>query len=307
MAQTLLQLVDQAAAEMGVQAPATVISNTTLYVIQMLNLINGLGNDILRDYEWQGTDKLHTFSTVFYEYTGTTANGSTTISALSSTTGITTNPTYFTVSGIGINQNMTLVSVNAGAGTCVISEAATASGTVTITFSQTIYAMPSDFDRQVDRTHWDKSMKWELLGPTTAQQWEWLLSGYIATGPRIRYRILADKFQIWPPPAATDVLRFEYISTFWVATSAGTAPSKASFTIDTDTCIFNDSLMRAGLKMKWAQAKDMPQAQGYQREYMRLLDIAKAADGGAQTLSMAPRQGSILITWDNIPDSGYGT
>lgn len=307
MAQTLLQLVDQAAAEMGVQAPATVISNTTLYVIQMLNLINGLGNDILRDYEWQGTDKLHTFSTVFYEYTGTTANGSTTISALSSTTGITTNPTYFTVSGIGINQNTTLVSVNAGAGTCVISEAATASGTVTITFSQTIYAMPSDFDRQVDRTHWDKSMKWELLGPTTAQQWEWLLSGYIATGPRIRYRILADKFQIWPPPAATDVLRFEYISTFWVATSAGTAPSKASFTIDTDTCIFNDSLMRAGLKMKWAQAKDMPQAQGYQREYMRLLDIAKAADGGAQTLSMAPRQGSILITWDNIPDSGYGT
>jgi hypothetical protein len=25
-----------------------------------------------------------------------------------------------------------------------------------------------------------------MLGPEDAQQWEWLLSGYISTGPRIR-------------------------------------------------------------------------------------------------------------------------
>lgn len=305
MSQTLLQLVDQAASEMGVQAPATVISNTTLYVIQMLNLINGVGQDIVRDHQWQGIDKMHTFQTVYYSYTGTTTLGSTTISGLSSTTGLDTTPTYFTVTGDGILQNTTLVSVNTGASTCVISKAATASGTATLTFSQTIYALPSDYDRQIDRTHWDQSMRWELLGPQTPQQWEWLLSGYIATGPRIRYRLLADKFQIWPPPAANDYLRFEYISNAWVTASGGTAPSKTAFAVDTDTCIFGDRLMIEGLKYKWAVAKQWADAGAHRMEYMRLLDIAKAADAGSQTLSMSPQRASVLITWDNIPDSGY--
>ncbi len=304
---TLLQLVDQATGELGVQQPSTVISNTALYVIQMLNLVNGLGQNLSREYDWQGFDKEYRFTTVYYQYTGTTTSGSTTISSLSSTTGLTTNPTYFTVTGTGINQDTTLVSVNSGAATCVISQAATASGTITVTFAQTMYAMPSDYDRLIDRTDWSKTQHWEMLGPETAQQWQWLKSGFISTGPRLRYRILGGTFQIYPPQSSNLYLGFEYMSNQWVATAAGSALSKSSYTVDTDVAVFPDSLLVTGLKWRWLAAKTDPRTQQAYAEYQAQLSIAKANDGGSKTLSMAPSMSQLLLSQTNIPDSGFGT
>lgn len=304
MALTLLQIVDQAAAEMGIQAPATVISNTTLYVIQMLNLANGLGINLSSEHQWQQQDIEYRFTTVYYQYTADLSTSSTTISNMSSTTGLTTTPTYFTVTGDGIPQDTTLVSVNGGASTAVLSQTPTTAGTAaTLTFAQTQYAFPSGFGRLIDRTDWSKTQRWEMLGPETAQQWQWLKSSYIATGPRIRYRQLGNTFQIWPPQADNLYLGFEYMTNFWVIASGGTTPSKASFTVDTDTCVYPDNLMVAGLKWRWAVAKQSPTSQLYYQEYTRLLDQAKTADAGSPTLAMAPQPASVLLTWNNIPDS----
>ena len=52
----------------------------------------------------------------------------------------------------------------------------------TVNFQKVKYDLPNDYDSIVPRTMWDKSKRWELLGPEDAQQWEWLLSGYISTG-----------------------------------------------------------------------------------------------------------------------------
>lgn len=305
MALTLLQVVDQAAGEMGVQQPSTVISNTTLYVIQMLNLTNGLIQNLGREHDWQRMLTYYQFTTVYYQYTATLSTSSTTITAMSSTTGLTSTPTYFTVLGTGIPQNTTLVSVNGGASTAVLSNTPTTAGTVTLTFAQTQYALPADYDRLIDRTDWSNAQRWELLGPETPQQWAWLTSSYIATGPRIRWRLLANTFQIWPPQAANLPLSFQYLSNFAVATSASAAPSKALYTVDTDVSIFPDSLMVTGLKWRWAKEKENPSVQMYEQDFMRELNIAKTADAGSPTLAMAPQPASVLLTWNNIPDSQY--
>lgn len=305
MALTLLQLVDQAAGEMGVQQPATVISNTTLYVIQLLNLSNGLLQNLSREHNWQRQLTYYQFTTVYYQYTGTISSSSTTVTGLSSTTGLTSTPTYFTVLGTGIPQNTTLVSVNSGASSCVLSNTPTSNGSVTLTFAQTQYALPADYDRLVDRTDWSNAQRWELLGPETPQQWAWLTSSYIATGPRIRWRLLANTFQIWPPQAANLVLSFQYISNYAVSTSASAAPSKALYTIDTDVAIFPDSLLVTGLKWRWAKEKENPSEQLYRADYMRELDIAKTADAGSPMLAMAPQPASVLLTWNNIPDANF--
>lgn len=306
MAQTLLQLVNQAQSELGITASATVISNTTQSVIQQLNIINGLGQDLAREWEWNGINKEYRFTTVYYQYTATTTSGNTTITALSSTTGLTSTPTYFTVTGSGINQDTTLVSVDSGASTAVLSQAPTASGTVTLTFSQTKYAFPSDFDRLVDRTEWDKSDHWELLGPASGQQWQFLKSGYIATGPRARFRPLGSLFQVWPSISSNLYFGFEYISNQWVGVSTPLTLSKSAFTIDTDVCVFNDRLMIEGLKYRFSMSVGLPW-EGHKANYDRLLSIAKSADAGNQILSMAQWRGQRLISMDNIPDSGYGS
>lgn len=305
---TLLGLVGQATGEMGLPVPATVINNTNQDVTQWLYLINSVGYELVREHQWQRITKEYRFTTVFYSYTGTTTSGSTALTALSSTTGLTTTPTYFMVTGTGIEQDTYLVSVNAGASSAVLSRAASASGTaVTLTFSQVFYTFPSDYDRLVDRTQWDKTQHWEMIGPESGQQWQWLKSGFIATGPRVRFRSLGGFFQIWPPLGDDDYMGFEYVSNQWVLAAADTiTPTKASFTVDTDTCVFPDRLMVLGMKKKYFEIKGMDTTAFY-RDYMSELSKAKAMEDASKTLSMAPRPSTALIGWDNIPDANYGS
>jgi hypothetical protein len=164
----------------------------------------------------------------------------------------------------------------------------------------------------VDRTEWDKSRHWENLGPETGQQWQWLKSGFIATGPRVRFRPLGGYFQIWPPLSSNDYMGFEYVSNQWVLAAADTiTPSKSSFTVDTDTCVFPDRLMVTGLKLKFLNAKNMevgsikqPGTPMY--DFTMEMNLAKSYDAGSKTLSMAPQISGELITAANVPDSGYG-
>lgn len=301
----MLQLVQQATGELGLNVPSAVVGNTSTDVIQILRLANACGYELQRKHEWEALSTEYRFSTVYYTYTATTTSGSTTISSMSSTTGLTTNPTYFTVTGTGIAQDTYLASVNSGASTAVLSLAATASGTASsLTFTQTKYAFPTDFDRLIDRTNWDKTQHWEMLGPETAQQWQSLKSGFISTGPRVRFRPLGNLFQIWPAIGAEHTLGFEYVSNYWAATTAGVA--KGSFTVDTDTCIFPDRLMVLFLKLKYWQIKGFDTTALLQ-EFNAELNLAKAHDSGSPTLSMNPRINSVLIGWNNIPDSGYGS
>jgi len=300
---TALQLVQQTMGELGLAVPTAVFSSTNTDLIQIRGLLNACGYELQRKHEWQGLSAVYRFTTTFYTYTGDVTNGSTTVSSMSSTTGLTTNPTYFQVVGVGVQQDTFLTA--AGGGTVTLSLAATGTQTASsLTFTQTMYPFPSDFDRLIDRTDWDKSQHWEMLGPETAQQWEWLKSGFISTGPRVRFRVLGNLFQIWPAIGANHVLGFEYVSKAWAASSLAVAQN--SFTADTDTCIFNDRLMVLFLKMKYFEIKGFDTT-ALMRDFTSELDLAKAHDAGSPTLSMNPRINSILIGWENIPDSGYGS
>lgn len=307
---TLLALMQNTLQGMGVATyglPATIVGNTNQDVVQTLALVNSAGDDLAHEKDWQAQNVQYLFTAVYYSYTGNVTSGSTTISGMSSTTGLTTNPTYFMVTGTGIPQDCFLTA--AGGGTVTLNQAATADGTaVTLTFSQVLFAPPTGFDRQIDRTHWDKSKHWEMLGPETPQQREWLRSGYISTGPRIRYWYMGGYFQIWPPLGSTESLAFEYASKYWVlATSPTTlAPTKQAFTVDTDTCIFPDSLMRSMIRLKYLEAKGLDTTAAL-RDFTMQKDLAKANDAGSPTLSMSPRVSEILIGWENIPDSTFGT
>jgi hypothetical protein len=59
-------------------------------------------------------------------------------------------------------------------------------------------------------------------------------------------------------------------------------------------------------KLKYFQAKGFDTTAIY-RDYLTEFDTSVAQDTSAANLSFAPRLGSVLIGWDNIPDSGYGS
>lgn len=296
---TMLSLIQQASAEMGLAVPTYVAGNLSLDTIQQLALLNGLGNELQREYDWQALCTEYQFTTQYTATTGDTVLGSAVITNIPSTAGLDT--TYMLV-GQGINTNVNVLSVDSGT-QVTVSQNSTATATgASLTFCKTKYANASDYDRQIDRTQWDKTRHWEMLGPESPQQWQWLKSGYIASGPRIRYRRMGGYFQIWPPISGNELLGMEYVSKNWVLSAAGAG--KTAFTVDTDTCIFPDRLMVVGLKQKYFRIKGFGDV--FLDEYNEQLGIAKASDGGAATLSFAPQASQVLISVANIPDSGYG-
>ena len=299
---TLLQLVTDAAGEMGVPIPATVIGNQTQNVVQLLALVNGLGNKLASEHQWQQNTVEYRFTTQFLDTTGTWTTSAATVTAIPTTAALSAGTWMAT--GTGIPQDTYILSVDSATQITLTNTPTIAGTAADILFAQTKYTMPSDFDRLIDRTDWDKSQHWELLGPETAQQWQWLKSGFIATGPRVRFRPLGGYFQTWPPISSNDQMGFEYISKYWIYATGAAAVTKARYTVDTDTCIFPDRLMVAGLKKAYYAAKGF--APQWDDEYDMALTLAKSHDAGSQTLSFAPRAADQLISTMNLPDSGFG-
>jgi hypothetical protein len=307
MSSTMLQLVQQTTSELNLAIPTYVAGNTNQDVQQVLALMNRQGYDLVKEYDWQALELEYRFYTDAQTFVGSTvSNASYNIIVTGDATALNSN---YTITGTGINQDTYVSSVtyNSGTGLSTIVMSQLASGTytsVTFTFSQTKYPLPNDFETITDNTHWNKTKHWQMLGPEDAQQWQWLKSGYISTGPRIRWRILGNKFQIWPPYNTDEYLGFEYRSKGWARSV--TDQVKNSFTVDTDTTIFDDTVLVLGTKLKYFQIKGFDTT-ALQADYFRYLNVAKANDKGSATLSFAPYPSKVLIGYANIPDSGYGT
>jgi hypothetical protein len=296
----MLELVQQTTNELGVATPSSVAGNTNQDVIQILALMNANGYEFLRRHAWRELTKQNAFYTQYITTTGTWTTAARTIT-MASTAGL---DTTYQVQGTGINQNTYIVSVDSGTQVTVNQDFSASAVGATAYFQKIKYSLPSDYESLVPRTMWDKSKHWEMLGPEDAQQWEWLLSGYISTGPRIRWRLLGAYFQIWPGMSTAEYLGFEYRSKGWAQAADGTV--KNSFTADTDTCIYPDRLMVNATKLKYFEAKGFDTT-AMMRNYLTELEAAKALDMSSANLSLAPRPGTVLIGYDNIPDSGYGT
>ena len=300
MSYTMLQLVQQVTAELNLAVPTYVQGNTSQDVQQVLALMNRAGYDLVKEHDWQALELEYRFYTTAITTTCDTVQNTYTLLNVANTTGLDSN---YSIVGTSIPQDTYVEGVvGATVTTSQLSSATSVGGTVT--FSRTIYPLPPDYETITDNTHWDKTKHWQMLGPVDAQQWQWLKSGYISTGPRVRWRILGGKFQIWPPYNTQEYLGFEYRSKGFVRSS--TDQVKNSFTADSDTTVLDDTVLVLATKLKYFQIKNFDTT-ALQQDYMRYLNVAKANDKGSATLSFAPQPSAVLIGWANIPDTGYGS
>ena len=299
----MLQLVQQTAAELNLAVPSYVVGNTSQDVTQILALMNGAGYDLLKEYDWQALQVQYRFYTNSITANATTVNGSYNLT-FEAGTDLSAVTSQWQLTGYNIPQDTYVVSANNTTKVVVMSQMASGSGVQSVVCAQTAYDLPDDFETITNRTQWDKSKHWEMLGPEDAQQWQWLKSGYISTGPRVRWRILDGQFQIWPVMNTNEYLGWEYRSKGWARSAAGAI--KNSFTADSDTTVFDDRVMVLATKLKYFQVKSFDTT-ALMQDYQRYLSVAKANDKGAPNLSFAPYPSKVLIGYANIPDTGYGS
>ena len=300
MSSTMLQLVNQVQSELNLAVTPNVAGNPSQDVQQILSLMNAAGYELVKEHDWQALENEYRFYTQYITTTATSTNGSYVITDVADTTGLNAN---YSVTGYNVPQDTYVVSVDSPT-QVTLSQKCSGTGNAQINFSQTIYQLPPDFEAITDRTQWDKTKHWEMLGPEDAQQWQWLKSGYISTGPRMRWRILDNRFQVWPPMTTQEYLGFEYRSKGWARSANGDV--KNSFTNDDDYTVLDDRIMVLYTKLKYFQIKSFDTT-ALTQDYQRYLSIAKANDKGAPNLSFAPYPTKVLIGWANIPDTGYGS
>lgn len=177
--------------------------------------------------------------------------------------------------------------------------------TFTTVDSQASYDLPSDFDRMLPHTQWDRSNEWRLYGPLTPQEWQFVKSGVAEEGPRRDYRIKPEsgtnKFFISPTPGTTgETLAFEYVSTNWCESSGGTG--QALFQADADVVRLDGELFRLGVIWRFKRALGMAYLTEFD-EFDHLLRVRKAGDGDMPRLRMDRHAGVDLVA--NIQDANF--
>jgi len=293
-----LKLVQQVADELALFRPTALIGSQDPQVRQLVALLNRLGADITRQTEWQRLDKEYLIVTNSFTLTGTVTNGSKVITGLPTTTAITD---QYTILGTGIQPFAQVVTVN-NLTEITMDMEAVESGTVDLQFSQNKFDLPADWQRQIPQTEWNRTQRWELLGPRSSQEWQTFKSGIVSAGPRQRFRILQNQLCLNPSPPDNQTLSFEYISNGWVEGVDGVG--KVEITADTDTFIFSDSLLITGLKSQWLVAKGLD-ATFSLGEFRYLLEQEKSTNKSAPVLSTGAFAGSLLLTNANILDGSW--
>jgi hypothetical protein len=242
--------------------------------------------------------------------TATTLGGSAILSNIPTTAGLTAET--FCVAAANLPVAARILSVDS-INQVTLDMVATGTGTtpgVVVTFAKDTYPEPTLFDRFINGTAWDRTNRWQLIGPDSPQMDEYHRSGIVTTGPRRHFRqtgsLAAGNYRLWPPPGTTDTpfqIAWEYITLGWCTNLAGTP--QTALLLDTDVPLLDSQAIIMDVKWRFLQAKGIPTAASMQSEAVDYIGQLIARDGGAPTLNAGRRFQPYLIGSWQVPDGNW--
>lgn len=315
-------MVNRAQAELGLPQSATVVGNTDATTQQMLALANRTLDELRRCNPTGWTALQFEYDLVVPVPITTTANLATPFT--NTLTGIAANiatvqPNYFTVAGNDISQ-AARVSAVPNASTITMNMEATNTvpiNNITVIIAQDTFPEPPAFDWFQNRSMWDRTNRWELIGPDSPQIDQWHRSGIVVTGPRRHFRQvgpgtagIGNNFRIWPPPnelTSPLQLEFEYLSIASVVQNGNTTTPTYNeyFQNDNDFSLLDDQAIIMGIKWMFWEIKGMGSYATLQGRWVDYVDRLIARDGSAGTLQLAKRVNPIFISPANVQDGFF--
>lgn len=167
------------------------------------------------------------------------------------------------------------------------------------------YTIPTNWLYFLDQTQWDRTNHWPLMGPKSAQEWQWLKGGLLSQGPRLRYRVFDNTFHVFPTPGASSWnLAMEYISKHWVETPGTPSTYADNITTDAQSPLLDCWLLVSYVKLKFYEAKGLA-TDALLRDFVTAFSSLTGKEKGAPILNMSPRVRSILIGPYSLPDGNW--
>lgn len=152
--------------------------------------------------------------------------------------------------------------------------------------------LPSDWDRMIPETFWDRSNNRLIAGPIGPVQWQGLQgnSTYLEYN-NSKFALRGSNIYIVPTPSAGDTYAYEYIKNTWAAASGGAA--QTAFAADTDTTVFDEELMTLGIIFRFLDSEGLP-AQNAYANFDEHLQLVTASDNPDVAIMSA---GDIFTTY----------
>jgi len=149
--------------------------------------------------------------------------------------------------------------------------------TTTATEEQTdgTAALPTDLERIINETLWNRTTTDPVYGPLSAANWQ-AQKASMTSGVWSQYRLRGNSIWMYPIPAAGNSVYYEYVSKNWCQSAGGT--SQSAWAADSDTGRIPEHLLVLGLAWRWLESKGLDYGARYD-EYEKELAKAKARDG----------------------------
>lgn len=185
---TLLTILQDAAQEVGVYPPTTVIGNTDPAIQKMLRQAQRVGSDLMARGTWEVLRTQQTF--------------------------------------------------NATAG------------------EQQLNALPSDLDRIIAETFWDRTNSRLISGPAQGSQWQSLVAAYPQGAYDRWFTLRGGQMFIYPGMVGNESMAYEYYSRSFCASSGGTPQTR--WQTDTDVGRLSEELFTLGVIAFYLRTEGLP-------------------------------------------------
>lgn len=143
--------------------------------------------------------------------------------------------------------------------------------------------IPTDFDRFINGTFYNRTFNRRVEGPMNAWQWQ----SYKSSVTNVifdAFRQRGGDLLLAPIPTAGSTYAYEYVSKNWCASNSGTG--QAAWAADTDEPVLSDELMTDGINWRFLKAKGFDYSEPF-RTYEAQVMLAMTKDGGARSVYMA--------------------
>jgi hypothetical protein len=157
--------------------------------------------------------------------------------------------------------------------------------TIAAAAQTTASAIPTDFDRMVNESIFNRTQTEPVWGPITPDQWQNIQSSLVTLVDSV-YRLRGGTILISPTPSAGQTIAYEYISTSKARSSGGT--EQTNWQADADTTVFREDIVTLGVVWRYRKSKGYDFTSDLE-EYERRVSEAIMRDGSKPRLySNAP-------------------
>ncbi|MBR9900410.1 MAG: hypothetical protein GYB19_10170 [Rhodospirillales bacterium] len=165
--------------------------------------------------------------------------------------------------------------------------------------------LPSDFNRFIAETFWNRSTTQLITGPISPVQWQDLKANTYTGTPKFTQR--GTSISILPALSAGADLAFEYISKNWIDTDSDGEGDASSWTADANDVVIDEELLTLGIIYQFLESEGQPSSMAASDFINRMNDLVDNEDASPGVLSVGDLFGQGGRHFGGAPSAGVTT